>query len=158
MKKTFFIGALALSLAGAIGSMAVASTTISAPATTVTETSAPSLSSVLKTLKDQSFTVLKIEREDDGFEAKVISPEGFMREIEFDHAGKVLPGKHPEPKISMAAAIEILQKAGYTSVSSIKVTHHGLYEIEALNPADNKEVEIAVNAITGEIKADHDWF
>ena len=158
MKKTFVLGALALSLVGAIGSIAEASTTSAAPSMTVTETSSPSLVSVLKTLKDQSFIVLKVEREDDGFEAKVITPEGFMREVEFDHAGKELPSKHQSPKISMAAAIEMLEKAGYTSVSSIKVKHHGLYEIEALNPTDKKEVEITVNAITGEIKADHDWF
>jgi uncharacterized membrane protein YkoI len=156
MKKTFAIGALALSLTGAIGSIAMASTTTSAPATTVTETSIPSLLSILKTLQNQSFTVLKVEREYGGFEARVISPEGFMREIEFDYAGKMLPGKYPAPKISMAAAIEILEKAGYTSVSSIKVKHDGVYEIEALNSINNEEMEITVNAVTGEFKAERD--
>ena len=158
MKKTFALGVLALSLTSAIGSIAAAASTTSTSTTmTAPAVAEASLLSVLKTLNSQSFTVLKLEREKEGFEAKVITPEGFMQEVKFDQAGNMLPSKHKSPAVSMIAAVELLEKAGYTSISEIKVHHHMFYEVEALDPKDNKKVELKVNAMTGEVKAEHDW-
>lgn len=153
MKKIFVLGALALSLTGAISSIAIAASTTTSPAVVAAPAvTDASLLSALKTLNSQSFTVLKLEHERDGFEAKVITPEGFMQEIKLDQAGNILPSQHKSPTVSMIAAVELLEKAGYTSVSEIEMHHHMFYEIEAMDPKAKKKVEVKVNAITGEIK------
>ena len=160
MKKTLLLSALVLSL---VSTGAIAQTTTTTTAATPVVAATPAipavtLLTVLNTLDSQSFTVLQLESKKNGFEAKVVTAEGFMQEINLDQAGNILPSEHKSPTVSMIAALELLEKAGYTSISEIKVHHHMFYEVEALDPKNNKKVEVKVNALTGEIDADHEWF
>ena len=158
MKKTLILSAITLSLVG----VAAYADTTPAPVPVAIAISAPVVSAVtvtslLQTLVSESYVVLKLEQEKSGFEAKVVTPEGFMKKIKFDQTGSMIVSKTDAPMMTMLAAVQLVEKAGYTSVSSVKVHHHDAFEIEALSPGDNKKVEVKVDAVTGEIKVDHDW-
>ncbi len=148
MKKIYvLVGALALSLSGAVGSIAQASTP---PSVSIDQ----ALVMVLKTIQSKNFVALEVERERDGFDTKVIDQEGVVRPMRFDLAGNMLPPpvKHVNhPVISMLEAVELLTKAGYTQISEIRA-HHQFYDAEALSPMDKKEVDVKVNAMTGDIQ------
>lgn len=118
----------------------------------------PSLLSVLESLKQQSYIVIKLKREEDGYEAKVISQEGFLEEIKIPAGKKLSAVQLSSPGLNMSAAIELIQKEGYHDVSSIKVDGKNRYELEALRPQDNKKVEVIVNANTKEIKEETEWW
>lgn len=124
------------------------------------ETTTPaSLISVLKTLNDQSYIVIKLEYERHGYEAKVITPQGFLQEINFDQNGsQIVNNKNKTPLLSMASALELVEKAGYTALSSVKIGGDHTYKMDAVRLSDKKEVDIKVNAETGEIEVEHEWW
>jgi uncharacterized membrane protein YkoI len=124
------------------------------------ETTTPtSLISVLKTLNAQSYSVIKLEYEHHGYEAKVITPQGFLQEVKFDQNGNpIVNNKNKMPLLSMASALELTEKAGYTAISSVKIAGDHTYKIDAVRSSDKKEVDIKVNAETGEIEVEHEWW
>ncbi|MES2203724.1 MAG: PepSY domain-containing protein [Pseudomonadota bacterium] len=119
-------------------------------------TTPSSLAFILKKLDEQSYRVLKLEYEHKGYEAKVISPEGFLQEIKFDKTGNLLstPTTH---LLSMAAALELAEKAGYHEISSIKISKHNTYALEARDN-NNNEIDLTIDAQTRKIKVKKEWW
>ena len=144
MKKTISMAVLALCCATAFAEK------------TTTPTA---LISVLERLDAQSYRVIKLEYEHHGYEAKVITRQGFLQEIKFDQNGNpLLKKKNKTDLLSMASALTLVEKAGYSAISSVKISGHNSYKIEAIRSSDQKEVDIHVNAETGEIEVEHEWW
>lgn len=118
-------------------------------------TTQDSLASILNKLNTQSYIVLKLEYEHKGYEAKVITPQGFLQEIKFDETGNLLSTSTTH-FLSMAAALELVEKAGYRQISSIKISKNNTYAIEAHTNDD--EVNITIDAQTGQIKVSKEWW
>lgn len=121
-------------------------------------TTPASLVFVLNKLNQESYVVLKLEYEDQGYEAHVITPQGFLQEIKFDHAGNPLLKQSQSVTLSMAAVLQLIQKAGYNDITSIKISKNTTYLIEAVRSSDKKEVNITVDARTGKIDVVREWW
>lgn len=122
-------------------------------------TTPASLISMLKALNAQSYIVIKLEYEHHGYEAKVITPQGFLQEIKFDHSGNLITSnKNTTHLLTMSAVLELVEKEGYTAISAVKIADHHSYKIDAVRSRDNKEVDLKVNAETGEIKVEYEWW
>lgn len=121
-------------------------------------TTPASLVFVLNKLNQQSYVVLKLEYEDQGYEAHVITPQGFLQEIKFDHTGNQLLKQSQSVTLSMAAALQLIQKAGYNDITSIKISKNNTYLIGAVRSSDKKEVDITIDAHTGKIDVVREWW
>jgi uncharacterized membrane protein YkoI len=119
-----------------------------------------SLISILKRLNAQSQIVIKLEYKHHAYEAKVITPQGFLQEIKFDKNGNLLSNKNDDTTklLSMASVLALIEKEGYSRISSVKISGHRYYKIRAISSTYQKEVNIKVNAQTGEIKVQHEWW
>lgn len=117
-----------------------------------------SLISILKTLTDQSYTVIKLEYEHDVYEANVLTPEGFLQKIKFDQNGDQIFKKERKNRLTMSSALELVAKKGYYKLSSIKISGDHTYKIDAIRASDQKEVDIKVNAETGEVTIEREWW
>lgn len=119
-------------------------------------TTPDSLAAILKKLNDQSYIVLRLEYEHKGYEAKVITPQGFLQEVKYDAAGNLSSTSFPH-FLTMAEVLELVEKAGYRKISSIKISKNNTYAIEA-HASDDEDVDITVDAKTGKIEVAEEWW
>ena len=53
---------------------------------------------------------------------------------------------------------ELVEKAGFSSISSVKITGDHMYKISAVRESDKKELDVTVNAKTGKIDVEQAWW
>ena len=81
-----------------------------------------------------------------------------MQEIKFDENGTQISNHDKAPLFSMVCALELVEKAGFSSISSVKITGDHMYKISAVRESDKKELDVTVNAKTGKIDVEQAWW
>lgn len=99
--------------------------------------------------------IRKIEYKDGFYEAKIMTTDGYKAEVRVNTKTGAI--ENPTKEIKSLGILEVVKKvqaAGYHDIYKISFDD-GEYEVAALDK-DGKDVQLDVNASTGEIKKN--WF
>jgi hypothetical protein len=99
--------------------------------------------------------IRKIEFKDGFYEAKVMTADGYKADLRVNTKTGVIENPAKELKwLSILEIVKKVQAAGYHDIYKIKFDDGG-YEVAAFDK-DGKDVQLDVDALTGEVK--NNWF